>query len=78
MCSTVDDYITNHKESLHEDIVTSKELATRERESMLMQATKETMDERMQRLVAENEFRGNIAASKVYMMDRVVLQPRNQ
>ena len=70
---TVDDYISNKKETLHEDIVIPKELAARERETILAQTSKETDDERLQRLVNENVFRDRIDAAKSYMQDRVVL-----
>ena len=74
---TVDDYISNKKETLHEDIVIPKELAARERETILAQTSKETDDERLQRLVNENVFRDRIDAAKSYMQDRVVLQPHS-
>jgi len=64
---TVDDFIGNKKESLHEDIVIPKELAARERETVLAQASKETDDDRLQRLVNENVFRDKLDAATAYM-----------
>lgn len=74
---TVDEVVSEYKNQLHEDIVIPRELAAREKETLLASTLHETTDERLSRLAFESEINRLTERANAHHKERACREPRN-
>lgn len=71
------DLIAEKRAELKEDLTVAHSLMSKEKESLITQATGESLDQRLSRLVAEYELMGESELAESYFQQRVSNQKRN-
>ena len=77
MNSSVDEVLKEHKEEIHEDIIIPWDSAVREKELSLINAPKETIDDKLMRLANEYEIHGKINKATEFHKERACREPKN-